>query len=316
MSAPIGSSFCSSNFGTLKPTEATLNTTFNFTLGLTFPEVRLHVFDVKQPFAPCTPKGPSIFEYGDKVYLIVAPAVVVNVFHRVTSSSHFKQYDEIILNGTATEFSATSVKKANTTIMEVNFNWDEVNFKGEKDNETILTSLSARLIFTRKLKEYSLTGAEVASATINGTRLTNNSLQVHVIYISCVCHFGILNIEFLCEQARTNNGDVMSAPIGSSFCCSNFGMLKPTRATLNTTGNITLGLTFPEIRLHVFDVRQPFGPSTDCDLGIPIEFWMLLIITLIFALVCYYGFSMLASITANDRWDDPKGRPIQVPEHD
>ena len=200
MSAPIGSSFCSSNFGTLKPTEVTLNTTFNFTLGLTFPEVRLHLFDVKQPFAPCTPKGPSIFEYGDKVYLIVAPAVVVNVFHRVTSSSHFKQYDEIILNGTATEFSATSVKKANTTIMEVNFNWDEVNFKGEKDNETTLTSLSARLIFTRKLKKYSLTGAEVASATINGTRLTNNSLQVHIIYISCVCHFGILNVEFFVNR--------------------------------------------------------------------------------------------------------------------
>ena len=123
-------------------------------------------------------KGPSVFEYEDKVYLIVAPAVMVNVFHRVSGNSHFKQHDKIVLNGTATEFSATSVMKANSTIMEVNFKWDKVNFKGGKDNKTTLTSLSAKLIFMRKLKDYSLTGAEVTSATINSTRLTNNSLQV------------------------------------------------------------------------------------------------------------------------------------------
>ena len=130
--------------------------------------------------------------------------------------------------------------------------------------------------------------------------------------------FSIINVKFICEQAHTEYGNIMSAPVGSSFCCSNLGMLKPTKATLNmtATGNFAVGLTFPKVRLQVFDVKKPLGPCTDCGLGIPIGFWMGLIVSLIFALVCFYGFSMLASITTNDRWDDPKGKPIQVPQHD
>ena len=124
-------------------------------------------------------KGPSIFEYEDKVYLKVTPAVTVNIFQRVTGSSQPKRQDEIVLNGTAIEFSATSDKEANSTSIEVNFKWDEVDFKGKNDKKMMLTSLSAKLTFTRKLKEYSLTGAEVINATIDGTILTNNQLQVH-----------------------------------------------------------------------------------------------------------------------------------------
>jgi len=239
-----------------------------------------------------TAKGPSIFKYGDKVYLEVKPAISVEVFKRASDKSQPKRLDEILLNGTATEFSATSDAEVNSTSIEVNFKWDQVDFKGKKDKTIKLTSLSAKLTFTRKLKEYSLTGAEVVSATIDGTSLTNNQLQAHSDYGS------------------------MSAPVGSSFCCSNLGMLKPTKATLNTTEKFAVGLSFPKVKLQVFDVKQSPGPCTECAFGIPIGFWMGLIVTLIFALVCYYGFSMLASITTNDRWDDPKGMPIQVPQHD
>ena len=264
-------------------------------------------------------KGPSIFEDGDKVYVKVMPAVTVNVFQRVTGSSQLKRQDEIVLNGNATEFSAIPDKEANSTGMEVNFKWDDVDFKGKKDKKMTLTSLSAKLTFTRKLKQYSLTGAEVTSASIDGTKLTKNQLEVCTHRHSnelCLPFFCVLNIEFLCEQAHSENGYVMSAAVGSSFCCSNFGMLRPTKATLKATEKFAVGLTFPKLRMQVFDVKQPLSPCTDCGLGIPIGFWMGLIVTLIFALVCYYGFSMLASITTNDRWDDPKGMPIQVPQHD
>ena len=123
-------------------------------------------------------KGPSIFEDGDKVYVKVMPAVTVNVFQRVTGSSQLKRQDEIVLNGNATEFSAIPDKEANSTSMEVNFKWDDVDFKGKKDKKMTLTSLSAKLTFTRKLKQYSLTGAEVTSASIDGTKLTKNQLEV------------------------------------------------------------------------------------------------------------------------------------------
>ena len=133
-----------------------------------------------------SPKGPSTFKYGDKVYLQVKPAISVEVFKRTSDKSQPKRIDEILLNGTATEFSATEV---NSTSIEVNFKWDEVDFKGKKDKTIKLTSLSAKLTFTRKLKEYSLTGAEVVSATINDTPLTNNQLQVRTRHCSRrICH--------------------------------------------------------------------------------------------------------------------------------
>merc|ERR1712117_449462 len=138
--------------------------------------------------------------------------ISVEVFKRTSDKSQPKRIDEILLNGTATEFSATSdtgVNSSNSTSIEVNFKWEQVDFKGKKDKTIKLTSLSAKLTFTRKLKEYSLAGAEVVSATIGDTPLTNNQLQAHSDYGS------------------------MSAPVGSSFCCSNLGMLKPTKATLN-----------------------------------------------------------------------------------
>jgi len=122
-----------------------------------------------------TLKGPSTFKDGDKVYLQVKPAISVEVFKRTSDKSQPKRIDEILLNGTAAEFSATEV---NSTSIEVNFKWDQVDFKGKKDKTIKLTSLSAKLTFTRKLKEYSLTGAEVVSATIGDTPLTNNQLQV------------------------------------------------------------------------------------------------------------------------------------------
>ena len=129
-----------------------------------------------------SPKGPSTFKYGDKVYLQVKPAISVEVFKRTSDKSQPKRIDEILLNGTAAEFSATEV---NSTSIEVNFKWDQVDFKGKKDKTIKLTSLSAKLTFTRKLKEYSLTGAEVVSATIGDTPLTNNQLQVRTRHNSC-----------------------------------------------------------------------------------------------------------------------------------
>ena len=119
----------------------------------------------------------------------MAPAVTVNVFQRLANGSQLKQHDEIILDSTATEFTASSFKEvnstlvptaANSTVMEVNFKWDRVNFKGKKDNQTTLTSISAMLTFTKRhnFTMYSLTAANVTNVVINGTTITNNTLQV------------------------------------------------------------------------------------------------------------------------------------------
>jgi len=233
-------------------------------------------------------KGPSKFSGGKNIYLEVKPAVTVNVFEKLPNGTRL---DDILLNGAATGFTAEELSKST---VEINFQWENVAFKGKKGKAT-LNALALKLTFTRKRNEYMLTDAKVTSAALKGeSPLANNQLQ-----------------------AKTADGDVVSAPVGQSIC-SPAMVLRPTKATLNatTTGTLAVGLTFPGMRLQVFDVKQKVGPCVDLGLGIPIGFWMGLIVTLIFALVCYYGFSMLASITTNDRWDDPKGMPIQVPQHD
>jgi hypothetical protein len=48
----------------------------------------------------------------------------------------------------------------------------------------------------------------------------------------------------------------------------------------------------------------------------PVGLLVGLVVTFFFALVCYWGFSMLASIQTMDRFDDPKGKQIYVPQSD
>ena len=48
----------------------------------------------------------------------------------------------------------------------------------------------------------------------------------------------------------------------------------------------------------------------------PIGLWVGLIVTFSYALICYCGFSMLANVKTMDRFDDPKGKTIYVPQTD
>lgn len=77
-----------------------------------------------------------------------------------------------------------------------------------------------------------------------------------------------------------------------------------------------VGVTLPEVQLQVFSVKHNFGPDWDCGNMMPVGLLVGLITTLFFALVCFWGFSMLASINTMDRFDDPKGKQIYVPQSD
>ncbi len=71
------------------------------------------------------------------------------------------------------------------------------------------------------------------------------------------------------------------------------------------------------MQLQVFDIESTkFGPSWYCAELFSIGLWVGLIMTLIFAFVCWWGFAMLANINTNDKFDDPKGKPLQVPQNE
>ena len=111
------------------------------------------------------------------------------------------------------------------------------------------------------------------------------------------------------DLTTTVDGYEVSAPIGLAWACN--------CQTTMTNGEISVSL--PNVRLQVyFDDKKlrNFGPLWFCGVLMPIGLWVGLIVSLFFGFVCYWGFSMLANIQTMDRFDDPKGKQIYVPQTD
>ena len=111
------------------------------------------------------------------------------------------------------------------------------------------------------------------------------------------------------------NGYMVSAPLGLSFSCDEPGLFPQRRLPKYSGNKYRVGLSFPDMRVQAFEVPRPeFGPEWECGDIMSIGLWIGLLITLFFGLICICGFSMLANIQTNDRFDDPKGKPIHVPQ--
>jgi hypothetical protein len=230
--------------------------------------------------------GPERFYDGKDFYLTVSPGIVVNVFSKASNSTR-RPIDNILLNGTASPVSA----KMNGTAVTFVLKWEGVAFKGANHS---LSSATVSMTFDKIKQEYVLRTLETDNVKIDDTTLGKSNLEV-----------------------KTHYGYNVAAPLNTAFCCSDPGIFKPTKDTLKATTKYAVGLTFTGMSLQVYGVPVArFGPTWYCGSLIPIGLWVGLIISFLFALVVYYGISMLASIQANDRWDDPKGKPLQVPQHD
>jgi len=112
----------------------------------------------------------------------------------------------------------------------------------------------------------------------------------------------------------TQYGYQVSAPLGLCFSCNQPGNFKSVRTANSTYGG---SIRFPDVKLQVFEVhRGKFGPEWECGELITIGLWVGILVTLAFATICFWGFSMLASINTMDRFDDPKGKSIYIPQTD
>ena len=68
--------------------------------------------------------------------------------------------------------------------------------------------------------------------------------------------------------------------------------------------------------IYEWSPRVRFGPEWTCDMFMTIGVWVGLLVTLLFASICVWGFCMLANIQTMDRFDDPRGKSIYVPQTD
>ena len=128
--------------------------------------------------------------------------------------------------------------------------------------------------------------------------------------------FKLLSMKFdgVDLMVPTTHGYSVDAPRGLAWACDSPGMFK--RKEKEGGGSVE-GITLPYVRLQAnFDDDRltRFGPLWYCGEVMPIALWVGLIISLFFGFICFWGFSMLASINTMDRFDDPKGKQIYVPQ--
>merc|ERR1719414_2114250 len=76
---------------------------------------------------------------------------------------------------------------------------------------------------------------------------------------------------------------------------------------------------FPGLELQPFEgkeAKERFGYNWDCDPLISIPIWTSLLIGLLIILALFWSCDMIAALHTPDRFDDPKGAPILVPNAD
>ncbi|XP_062571633.1 V-type proton ATPase subunit S1-like [Saccostrea cucullata] len=108
------------------------------------------------------------------------------------------------------------------------------------------------------------------------------------------------------DQTNNISLDSVSAPKGFSYHCSSLG-----KAGNSTGANITV--SFDGFQLQPFGVvNYQFSDGWDCVPFFTEVIWMGIISTAVLLLILLHGFSMLTSVTTQDRFDDPKGKTITV----
>eukprot|EP00093_Oithona_nana_P011265 11265.XXX_310804_311703_1 [CDS] Oithona nana genome sequencing. len=229
--------------------------------------------------------GPRLFYDGKDFLMKLGAPIRVTIY----SGESDEKLSTVDLDGKAVSVKGGMIDQDN---FKVNLDWKSQNF----GNDFKISTIQIHMYFAKTKDEFVMNKLEVVGFKINAKQIHLNSLDV-----------------------KSKHGYKVSAPLGSSFCCYNPGLFAPRPSS--TSNEFKVGLTFPDMQLQVFRLakenRPPrFGPEWACDSFMPIGLLVGLLLSLLFAVICFYGFSMLASIQTMDRFDDPRGKTIHIPQTD
>jgi len=236
--------------------------------------------------------GPTNFYYENgklpKFLMKVHEGINLTLFEVVSNVS--TEFDTFVLDEPAKGGIVGSRIDLDKDDFRVHIDYKGQVFTGKKNGQK-LTSLEIEMNFERVGGTWTLTEMKLMNLPFNA--------QFHTLHLAAV----------------TNKGYEISAPSGLAFTCYHPGLFRSI-----SQGNETIlaaGLKFPHMQLQVFEVhRGQFGPEWECGELLSIGLWVGILVTLAFATICFWGFSMLASINTMDRFDDPKGKAIYIPQTD
>ncbi|XP_023339081.1 uncharacterized protein LOC111709580 [Eurytemora carolleeae] len=233
-------------------------------------------------------KGPTRFYFENgklpKVLMEVEEGIVLTVF------KSGEVWDRFLLNEEASGGITGGKLNPDSDIFQVDIDWKKQTFTGLKNPENKVQGLQIEMTFDQKKGNYIMTDLKIVNLAVQGK---------------------LEDVPVL--STRTQHGYEVEAPLGLSFGCFNPGMFGPKGN--RTEARVSAGLMFPGLELQVYKVSGGrFGPLWECGNYIPIGLWVGIIVTLGFSLICAWGFTMLANINTMDRFDDPKGKSIYVPQ--
>ncbi|MBN3279090.1 VAS1 ATPase, partial [Polyodon spathula] len=126
-----------------------------------------------------------------------------------------------------------------------------------------------------------------------------------------------IEIEYNGLKARFNGSSEIYAPQNYSFHCQSVTSFRnPLLVPFNSSDSATnWRVSFTEFQIQGFNVTGPsFSYASDCAGFFTPGIWMGLITTLLMVLILTYGLHMLMQLKTMDRFDDPKGASISVPQ--
>lgn len=99
------------------------------------------------------------------------------------------------------------------------------------------------------------------------------------------------------------------APLDFSYHCAN--IIFKNKHTDNSTFNATL--TFHKFQFQPFNIRNnKFSDGWDCVEFFTPGIWMGIVTVGLLTIILFYGLTMIADLKTQDRFDDPKGKPMVV----
>ncbi|XP_054844809.1 V-type proton ATPase subunit S1-like isoform X2 [Eublepharis macularius] len=119
------------------------------------------------------------------------------------------------------------------------------------------------------------------------------------------------------ETAATFNVSMISSPVEYSFRCQLVGTSSQYGAMLIPGNDAAKSweIVISDFQIQAFSVQNTtFSYASDCTSFFTPAIWMALVTSLVLLLILTYGIHMIVNLTTNNRFDDPKGSRLSVPE--
>lgn len=246
-----------------------------------------------------TSNSSKIVYNATKALLTVSRGILLELLE---TNNTKKAIDNVTLSGLYTVEPATEEKCTNPD------SYCELHMQIQYNQPNVLLKLILKHNETRIRGYWEWSSLTIEGSAMNKNIDANTNGDMNVAPVPGYTQNGLADIN--CQRGYT-----ACAPQTLSWTCDNEAF-----KSKDTKQADTLKITFPGLQLQPFfgntSGTLKFGANWDCDPLISSVLWTSLLIGLALIIALLWPCAMLSSLYTPDKFDDPKGKPIMVPQTD